>query len=317
MEVTLLHNPKAGTEEHEEEHLVKGLERAGHRVDYYAIKKKGFVRAFDTLGDAVVVAGGDGTVRKVARRLIGRNVPLTILPLGTANNIARSLGLHDDPQQIIQSMADWRPVKFDVGVARGPWGDEPFFEGAGAGLFPRLMTELKAKAREGVPEAVEAEDSEDPEEGMEAGLRFLQQMLKKFPAQEAAITYDERELKGRYLLLEAMNIPRIGPALELAPGASSSDGLLDVVLIREADRGRLARNLKPGSRKSGAAAFAVHRTRQVRLTCAAVDFHYDDQPWPQPAKTKSHLRQLMAHQIHIEIGIWPGALRVLVPAEHC
>src|SRR5438132_904355 len=47
--------------------------------------------------DLVVVAGGDGTVSEVASTLVGKTVPLLIIPLGTFNNFARSLGIPADP----------------------------------------------------------------------------------------------------------------------------------------------------------------------------------------------------------------------------
>ena len=86
----------------------------------------------------VVVAGGDGTVGKVARRLIGTDVPIAILPLGTANNSSKTLGIADLPvTRLISSWNSARRVKFDAGVAVGPWGDRHFIEGIGAGVGRR------------------------------------------------------------------------------------------------------------------------------------------------------------------------------------
>jgi diacylglycerol kinase family enzyme len=87
----------------------------------------------------VLVAGGDGTVGKIARHLIGRKIPLSVLPLGTANNLARTLGFHPSVETLIAQLKDGESSKFDVGLARGPWGKRYFFEGAGAGLLAEYL----------------------------------------------------------------------------------------------------------------------------------------------------------------------------------
>jgi diacylglycerol kinase (ATP) len=90
--ITLLHNPKAGGRKHNRKQLLKALGRADHDAIYRSTKNKGWKRALKKRADVVIVAGGDGAVAKVAAKLINRGKPLAILPLGTANNLARSLG---------------------------------------------------------------------------------------------------------------------------------------------------------------------------------------------------------------------------------
>jgi len=91
--VTLIHNPGAGKQDYDAKALLKLLRRAGHKPRYQSSKEKGWDRVLDKRAGLVVVAGGDGTVAGVARRMVGRGVPVAVLPDGTANNIARSLGL--------------------------------------------------------------------------------------------------------------------------------------------------------------------------------------------------------------------------------
>src|SRR5438093_11379645 len=137
MRILLVHNRKAGSKEHVGEDFIKALKRAGHKATCQPSKKKGITKALKKKIDLVLVAGGDGTVSKVARRLVAMDseVPLAVLPLGTANNFARSLGFCLSGKELIERLNDGRGDTFDVGLARGPWRKRYYFEGAGAGLF--------------------------------------------------------------------------------------------------------------------------------------------------------------------------------------
>src|SRR5687768_16389172 len=95
--VHLFHNPGAGNEEHSREELTSLLEANGYECNYISTKEKGWKRFNDKAG-IVVIAGGDGTIRKVVKELLRiqplpKPVFIGILPLGTANNIAKSLGI--------------------------------------------------------------------------------------------------------------------------------------------------------------------------------------------------------------------------------
>src|SRR4051812_14757978 len=89
MRVTLIYNPGAGDDDQPGAGDLERLVRAaGHEIACVSSKDAGWEAALDRPADVIAVAGGDGTVGRVARRLAGRNVPLTMLPMGTANNIA-------------------------------------------------------------------------------------------------------------------------------------------------------------------------------------------------------------------------------------
>ena len=79
---------------------MKAARKAGLPTTYQSIKDKDFKAALGENWDLVLVAGGDGTVAKVARCLVDRDIahriPIAILPVGTANNIARSLGIEGE-----------------------------------------------------------------------------------------------------------------------------------------------------------------------------------------------------------------------------
>jgi diacylglycerol kinase family enzyme len=93
----LLHNISAGEEDHEAEVLLNQIKQQGFDCTYSSTKKEA-LRKLESGFDFLVAAGGDGTIRKITRSLLKRKKlekPWTIalLPLGTANNISKSLEL--------------------------------------------------------------------------------------------------------------------------------------------------------------------------------------------------------------------------------
>src|ERR1041384_1960383 len=91
MHVALLHNSSAGSEDHTDAELTRLIAKAGHQVVHVAESVTDLKTALhESPCDLVVVAGGDGTVGRAACELSGWQIPIAILPLGTANNTARS-----------------------------------------------------------------------------------------------------------------------------------------------------------------------------------------------------------------------------------
>ncbi len=86
-------------------------------------------------------------MHKTAWQLMGSGIPLAILPLGTANNLARSLGFTESVDEILQSLHCGKGQPFDVGVARRSSRSEYFLEAAGGGLFADYFPAAEANEK--------------------------------------------------------------------------------------------------------------------------------------------------------------------------
>jgi diacylglycerol kinase family enzyme len=298
MRILLFHNPKAGSEEHQSEDLIRALKRAGHKAIYQSSKGKEMAEALKKKIDLVLVAGGDGTVSEVAYRLVAlkSKVPLSVLPLGTANNFARTLGFCLSQKELIGRLSDGKCDSFDVGVARGPWGQRYFFEGTGAGLFADYL-QSKSKIDD-------EKERRSKSEEVQYHVKELRHRLQHYRACRWEIELDGEDLSDRYLLWHAMNIRSVGPVLVLAAGAKTNDGAFDFVGAREKDRKVLLDYLK--ARASGKRlGFPISKKRftRMRLRWKKAPLHFDDEHWP--ADDEKHLRRC-----DIEIMVRDSALQI-------
>ena len=264
-----MHNPTAGNGRHSSDALLALLVEAGHDAAYQSAKAKGFAAALEEPAELVVVAGGDGTVGKVAKRLSGRGTPIAILPLGTANNVATSLGVSGSPRELIAGWPAARRRRVRLGVVRGPWGERRFLEGVGLGLFAWTIRRMRARKRQGG----------DPEgrEKIERALQVVREVLRSYKPRCWEVALDGEDVSGDYLAVEAMNMRCVGPNLVLAPGADPGDDRLDVVLVAERDLERLEAYLSGRLRGSASPPrLAVRRARSVRLAWDPRATHVDD-----------------------------------------
>lgn len=273
MKVILIHNPDAGGDNQPTGDQILDLIRsAGHSATCQSSKELDWEKSLDQSSDIVAVSGGDGTVGKVAKRMIGKRTPLAVLPMGTANNIATALGLAKRPlDQLIAGWNSARRVTFDVGAASGPWGSRYFVEGLGLGLFTETMLRLDARKN------IDIAHHKVTEKKLTSVLEFMHIRLDGCAAMRLKLKLDERDLSGEYVVLEAMNIRSIGPNLCLAPDADPADGLLDVVLVSNDERERLKQNLSDRLEgKSDCAALNVQRGRHLHIECEYFPIHIDD-----------------------------------------
>jgi diacylglycerol kinase (ATP) len=299
MRVTLMHNPKAGNGEHAKKELMTALEKAGHRAIYQSTKKKHYQKALKKRTDVVLAAGGDGTVGKVGRELIDSGVPLSVLPLGTANNLARTLNLNGDAEKVIKQLKRGKKHAFDVGVACGPWGKKYFFEAVGGGLLADYVEKAKREDKKNLSK----------EQELTRHVSLLRRMLQNYPARKWKIEIDGKEISGRYLLWEAMNIRSIGPGLHLAPPALIQDGYLDFVYAREEDRHRFINYLDGwlAGRKKQKFPLPLSRFRNLKVEWNNSPLHFDGKVWPKKNKKSKNRGK------KIEITVKPSALIILQP----
>jgi diacylglycerol kinase family enzyme len=93
--------------------------------------------------DAVVAAGGDGTVSAVASALLGGDVALAVLPLGTLNHFAKDLGMPLDLEGAAAAIAAGRLGRLDAGEVNG----RSFVNNSSIGLYPEIVTSRDEQRR--------------------------------------------------------------------------------------------------------------------------------------------------------------------------
>jgi diacylglycerol kinase family enzyme len=93
--------------------------------------------------DAVVAAGGDGTVSSVAGALAGGEVPLAVLPMGTLNHFARDIGMPTGLEQAVQAIAANQVDRVDLGEVNG----RVFVNNSSIGLYPEIVISRDAEQK--------------------------------------------------------------------------------------------------------------------------------------------------------------------------
>jgi diacylglycerol kinase family enzyme len=255
------------------------------------------MKALEEPADLVAVAGGDGTVSRVIQKMAGRATPVAPLPAGTANNISTALGIVGRPmEELVRGWAAGRRVKLDIGVADGPWGRRTFVEGIGAGLFGSLVPSDEAEL-----------EGTAPADKVKLGLRKLKDRLERLEPVALAGTLDGRDISGRYVLFEAMNVPYIGPNLFLAPDSKRGDGQFDLVMAAESERDRLLHYLEVWQdEKERLAVLPSRQGKVLRLEWTGFPVHIDDEFWPGDEKAP-------AGGGLVEVRLEGAAVEVLAP----
>ena len=265
MRATLFHNPTAGGGKFTKKELMTALKLGGLEPRYVSTKSKRLKKELAAAENLVVVAGGDGTVAKVIAQMPDRGVPVAILPLGSANNIARSFGVAGAPYELAEILHPLYWQRYSMGVVRGPWGRRRFVEAVGLGPLARMMQKPSLDAAWGV-------------DSLRGGRAELRKILKKAKPLDIDVRIDGKPLPGDILAIEIMNIVYTGPGLPLAPSADPGDRMLEVICARPADRRAMMdwfrepqhRN-PPGSVRRGRIVQIVWRGDPMRIDDDVID----------------------------------------------
>lgn len=206
--------------------LADRLQKAGEEVHLYRTAGPGdaavYAGTLPANTKAVITCGGDGTVSEVVDGLIGRPIPIAILPLGTENLLARDLGYRsEDLEQLWHALLRgvWREM--DVGVVNG----RHFMMVAGAGFDGEVVARVHAIRKGHIDK-----------------LDYFWPMWRtfwsyRFPPMRVVV--DGRCLYAGRCLVFVGNIPRYAIGLQLLAKAQSNDGLLDVCVFPAGDQREL------------------------------------------------------------------------------
>jgi diacylglycerol kinase (ATP) len=265
MRVLLLHNPEAGDGPDCGAELMRLLRTHGHDPIYCSAKRPGWKRALHADCDLIAVCGGDGTIAKVLRRLEPGHPAVAILPRGSANNISHSLGISRDTAAWIAGWETARRQPFACPLLRTGQHQLRFVEAAGLGVFSAVI-------------AAAAEDEPRGEAKVEQGVCAFVDHLQAAREQCWRLEVDGVAMDAEGIMLEVLNVPRIGPRLDLSHGTTPGAGTVDVVCVPAASRGLLIEALRAGAAVPAHAAVR-HRGRDVRIAAGGGALHVDDALW--------------------------------------
>jgi diacylglycerol kinase (ATP) len=290
MDVLLFHNPSAGSGDHARKDMLAALSRAGFHATYCSTKGHEFKEMLKEAADLVVVAGGDGTVRKVLTRIADRSIPIAILPLGTANNLATSLGIVGNMQDHPAGWQTGRRQRFDIGRATGPWGERTFVEAVGCGIFAKAI-------------GTKVDENATREQKIRLGRDALLDILKKAAPLDVDVDVDGVRVEGDLLAVEGLNIGYIGSRLPIYPEANSGDRVFDVVCIRSDQRSDMLDWLAAPDR-------AVSPAKAVHGRRLRIEYKEDT-----PVRIDDKLPDRPNKRSEIEIEVHGKPVEILLPAE--
>ncbi len=164
-----------------------------------------------------VVCGGDGTISAVAKTLAGTRATLGIIPIGTQNNTALSLGIPDDIPAAIAILRTGRRIKVDIGMATCGKINTPFLEACSVGLISSLFS-----------------SADDIQHGNLARIGdFLTTLAGSPPAEINLIMGNKKKVHSLGHIVLVSNMPYTGFHYQVAAAASFDDGLLDVLFFAD------------------------------------------------------------------------------------
>jgi diacylglycerol kinase (ATP) len=210
--------------------------------------------------DVVIAAGGDGTIGYVFTHLADRSIPLGVLPLGSANNIARSAYV----SRIGRAVARRHVHSFHlVEVTYGKDKKELCTEGFGVGLMAALI-KRRAKGKK-------ADGADD----MRRGRRALAALVSDAGPLDLEINIDGKPWKSDLISVDVLDIPFTGPALPHAHSADPGDTLLDVIGFESDKRDELIEWIK--SPQEEAPPVSARRGEKIEIRWRDADSRLDDE----------------------------------------
>lgn len=248
-----------------------------------AVAREAFAR-----GDAVLAAGGDGTVQVLAQCAAECAGLLGVIPVGAGNDFARAIGLdHKDPLAALRVVDSGHETRVDLGRVRTADGVTTLYTTvAHSGLdgevnrWANTVTWLSGTALYAV-----------------AAIRTI----ATYRPTEMQITVDGVEWAGRPWLVAVANTHCYGGGMDIAPGAAVDDALLDVVVVHDVSRARV---LQCFPRMIKGTHLTIEGVEHFRGTTIEIGGPPDQEIYASGERVG---------RLPATVDVLPAALRVLVP----
>jgi YegS/Rv2252/BmrU family lipid kinase len=217
--IFLIINKYAGHKQGERavEVVIPFLQKSGCLVEYSFTNHPGHAtelasKASDDRFDLVVAVGGDGTVNEVAQGLIGTSTPMGIVPMGSGNGLARELGISMKMHKSARSLIDGTTVQIDVCQINS----QRFLCTSGIGFDAQIADKMSKASSRGF-------------------LRYIQLVVMEsftYKPMKIKMKIDGKLLDQSAFLVTFANASQFGNNAYIAPAASMSDGLIDVIVVK-------------------------------------------------------------------------------------
>lgn len=263
-----------------------------HQLDAGQDVKTLVKEAIDGGAQLVIAAGGDGTVAAVADGMIGSDVPMGIIPLGTANVLARELGLPLNPDETCEVLSSSeRTATLDVMRV----GDRPYFTQVGIGLDSLMIRDTDDEAKQKL--------------GRIAYLWTAAVRLAGFQPRRFLITIDDnqaRQVRATQVLVA--NVGTLGqPPFQWGPDIHPDDGELTVCVLRArsvVDYLRLGVNVLRGQPRRDPSTRYFKAKQRIKIELVRSSS-------PLPVQGDGEI----IGETPVTVDLQAGAIRVVVPED--
>lgn len=238
--------------------------------------------------DAVLAVGGDGTVNEAAGGLLGSRTALGVIPMGSGNGLARTLGLPLKPEGALNALEHAVVRRMDVGRANGGL----FLNVAGAGFDAAVGEDFHHHGRRG------------GRRGVLTYVRLSAARVFSYVPETYTLRAGGQTFEGRALVIAFVNGRQYGGGAVLSPKGRLDDGVFDVALIEAAPAWEIllgAPRLFLGGLESFRPFRLLRGTEATLEGPVAFPHHRDGEP--EPAVTR------------LDVRIESRALKVLVPRD--
>ncbi len=176
--------------------------------EFNAISGKLFSENFT---DAVAV-GGDGTVNMVAKTILNKGLTLGIIPAGSGNGLARSLGLPMKTELALDKIIEGKTLVIDSGEVN----NMPFFCTSGVGFDAHIGNLFAASVKR----------------GLKSYIKIIWKEFSSYKPKTYKLKYNNVEIERTAFLITVGNAGQYGNDFYIAPGAVMNDGLFHVSIVR-------------------------------------------------------------------------------------
>ncbi len=291
--ILVIINPKSGTASKAgvAPRIVRTLTKEGFDVEVHNTTGPGDAttaarRAAEAGYYGVLACGGDGTVNEVGAGLCGTDTALGIIPLGSGNGLARHLEIPVDERAATRVIAKDRVIACDYCTVNG----RPFFCTFGVGFDAVVSHDFARRHGRGL-------------------VNYLKSMIDvffKYKPETYRIRIGESTLTEKAFVVVCCNASQYGNNAYIAPGASITDGLMDLTIVHATN---LIQNLRIGAdlitgllyKNNHISSFRTKSVTIERDSTEATAIHIDGEPVKMPSP------------LHVELKA--GGLRVFVPTR--